>query len=326
MSIQTPEAAYDYLSQTGRCPGELFSALEQHGGFTSYTYRVESSAGTYFLKHTATHSKSASESTNVSDNLADEVSAYEVIGNYAAAAILPKIVFFDVEYQAVLLTDALPGVSMTLKDIVHEPRWPTGVAEEVGFHVSRMHGLAAADQPTVRGLERDEQHFNALTTWLSSDLTFNSHESQELIESKSQTVVAGERTLIMGDLAPRNILSDGRRIAIVDLARMSLGSPAFDVGYFAGHVLLNAIEFDQLPEAGRFLEYFRSGYEKGLASAGRAHGLKTDTIFGDSKVFAAGWMHRRTFQPIKPENIPAHELCTVESYIRRLALSEEFGY
>lgn len=326
MKLTTAEAAYDYMSQDGRCPGELISVTEQNGGFTSYTYRVESSEGTFFLKHAADHKKGAPHLASDPTSLFDEAHAYDIVSKYVLPRILPRPVFVDRARHTLLLTDALPGATTTLKDIVHEPRWPLVLATEVGYHLGHLHGSAAVDQPTVRSGVREEEFYHGLVAWLTSDLSFNSPATQELIEAKAQYSACQPKTLIMGDLAPRNIIANETEIALVDWARATRGSPSFDVGYFVGHLLLNAIEFEELSRANHFLERFRGGYEAGLAEGGPHPVLPPDAIFGNSKIFAAGWMHRRTFQPYQSEDIPAHELRTVESYIGRLAADESFGY
>lgn len=326
MRLIDPEAAFAYLSEHSQSPGDVLSVRSQPGGYTSYTYKVQTTQGIYFLKHDPGHKKDSPERRTDTDNLQDEAAAYRVLRGYLHPSKLAEVIFMDTDNAALLLTDALPGADTTLKEVIHQQKWPQECAQEVGYHIGALHGTAAGERPTVRSPHREAAYFQRLVNWIGSDLTFNDPATQSLILEKTDTVQAQQQTLLMGDLAPRNIIVGESAVAFVDLARVTLGNPSFDVGYFAGHVLLNAIEFDQLPEAGRFLDSFRGGYQIGLAQSESKHSLSADGVFDHSKIFAAGWMHRRTFQPLTVEDIPSDERARVEEYIQDLVRNESFGY
>jgi tRNA A-37 threonylcarbamoyl transferase component Bud32 len=326
MSLTTVEAARTYLEQTGICPDAVLSVNEQGGGYSSYTFRLETPGGRYFLKHTAGHQKGAPHLASDPEEYDREVAAYQVLGGYLAQAVMPRLVASDPANRTLLLTDALPSARSTLKDVIHEQRWPLAPAGEIGYHIGRLHGDAYAGQPTILGREQDARRYDQLVRWLSSDLQFNQPATQEAIEAKAAATAYAQTTLIMGDLAPRNIMTDEQTVAFVDLAYATRGTPAFDIGFLAGHLLLNAIEFERLRDAGRFLDSLHEAYAKGLSDSRSADTLAADAVFAGSKIFAAGWMHRRNFQPIQPEVIPDHEQQQVEQYIARLALDDAFGY
>ncbi len=327
IELTSIEGVRAYLEKNPIFGEETLSVEEQNGGFTSYTYKVQTASGIFYLKHSAKHLKGAPYIDKVPEITLYEANAYKLLSRRLSEAVLPTLVSIDANHNTLVVSNALENVSTTLKDIIHEQRWPLTAAHEIGYHIGILHGSSLKDSEQVRYFPKYEERFYASkVAWLTSDLTFNSAVTQHLIQEKVRAMTNEPKTLLMGDLAPRNIITDGEQVAFIDLANATRGWPSFDIGYFAGHILLNAIEFDELSKGLAFLDTFREGYVAGLDKNDAATILKPTTIFEQAKVFAAGWMHRRTFQSYSPEDIPPDELLAVDDYINKLIQNEQFSF
>lgn len=321
------EGVRSYLDENSISDEEVLSLKEQSGGFTSYTYKIETPSGVFYLKHSAEHSKGAQHIDNDPKLTIYEAKAYELLSRRLARAVLPTLISVDEANSALVLSSALEDTDTTLKDMIHEQHWPLAAAHEIGYHIGTLHGGAINDSEQVRdSLEDEERFFSNQVAWLSSDLAFNSVTTQDLIQDKLRTMTDAQKTLLIGDLAPRNVVTDGERVAFIDFANAVRGWPAFDVGFLAGHVLLNAIEFNELTKGLAFLDTFKEGYETGIDEYDATAALDPSTTFKQARLFAAGWMHRRTFESYSDEDIPPDELNEVNEYINSLVRNEERGF
>lgn len=66
-------------------------------------------------------------------------------------------------------------------------------------------------------------------------------------------------TLIHGDFSPKNIMTDGKAISILDYEVAHYGHPSFDLGFLSTHFVLKAVKFKSL--AGQYLSLLRSMLE-----------------------------------------------------------------
>ena len=77
---------------------------------------------------------------------------------------------------------------------------------------------------------------------------------EELIASMD--ISPAERTLVLGDFSPKNILVHREGLVLLDFECAHCGDAAFDLGFFLTHLVLKAIHFERLVpgSAPRYLE------------------------------------------------------------------------
>ncbi|PIS04896.1 MAG: hypothetical protein COT81_03950, partial [Candidatus Buchananbacteria bacterium CG10_big_fil_rev_8_21_14_0_10_42_9] len=66
-----------------------------------------------------------------------------------------------------------------------------------------------------------------------------------------------ERSLILGDLSPKNLGLVSGELRICDLDTAHRGNPIFDIGFFIGHVYLHSLEHEY-PAAQYVKEFLRT--------------------------------------------------------------------
>ena len=72
-----------------------------------------------------------------------------------------------------------------------------------------------------------------------------------------------ERTLVLGDFSPKNILVHAGGLILLDFECAHAGDPAFDLGFFLSHILLKAIRTssDDFRDYDRFLTITESFWQ-----------------------------------------------------------------
>jgi 5-methylthioribose kinase len=90
-----------------------------------------------------------------------------------------------------------------------------------------------------------------------------------------------QRTLVLGDFSPKNILVHSGGLILLDFECAHQGDPAFDLGFFLSHLLLKTIRAvaKDPPRAGHYLDltrhFWKSYFDRrGLNSAMRAFLLR----------------------------------------------------
>jgi 5-methylthioribose kinase len=103
-------------------------------------------------------------------------------------------------------------------------------------------------------------------------------------------MLADRRCLVHGDYSPKNLLTDGPQVVVLDCEVAHWGDPRFDVGFCLAHLLLKIMRGQSSAEIGVVAEAFLSAYaEAGLpvldARLAQATGcLVMARIDGDSPV------------------------------------------
>jgi aminoglycoside phosphotransferase (APT) family kinase protein len=111
------------------------------------------------------------------------------------------------------------------------------------------------------------------------------------IEDVVQRMFHSRQCLVHGDYSPKNLLTDGADVVMLDCEVAHWGDPRFDVGFCLSHLLLKTLHSQQCPGllAAAARTYLESYAEHGLpvvdAELSRATGcLVLARVIGDSPV------------------------------------------
>jgi thiamine kinase-like enzyme len=66
-----------------------------------------------------------------------------------------------------------------------------------------------------------------------------------LFEAEARRLTRSKVTLVHGDYSPKNLLTDGSAVKIIDAEVAWFGDPAFDIAFLINHLLLKAIRFPE---------------------------------------------------------------------------------
>ncbi len=117
------------------------------------------------------------------------------------------------------------------------------IAARLGTILGTIHA-AATTHPALRDTLSDTSLFEELRVDPYYRTASSAHPDRA---SRIDTIIrsmnrpASERTLVLGDFSPKNILVHSRGLILLDFECAHAGDPAFDLGFFLTHLLLKTI-------------------------------------------------------------------------------------
>jgi|GEM_PF-1457062 aminoglycoside phosphotransferase (APT) family kinase protein len=152
---------------------------------------------------------------------------------------VPRLRFMDV-MSTILGEEFIEGDAPTYKDELLAGRTHPDVAAALGIAASELHRRTP---PATLAGDGPRQLFDALrldpyyraTAQRVPDLRAN------LAALIDDTIAAAPRTLVHGDLTPKNVLITSQEPVLLDWEVVNTGDPAFDLGTVTAHFILKAL-------------------------------------------------------------------------------------
>ncbi|MGH7121192.1 MAG: phosphotransferase family protein [Acetobacteraceae bacterium] len=217
--------------------GEDFEIVPLPGGVSSDISLVEANGRRFCVKRALPRLKVvALWEVPVSRNRA-EAAWLRAVARWLPDAV-PKVLGEDPD-AGLFAMDYLPPEAF--------PRWKTellaGVvdpafAAAVGRDVACIHARSAAE-PKLRAAFAHDDLFEAIR--IEPYLRATAHVHPELttrLEALARTTLATKRTLVHGDVSPKNILKGPGGPVFLDAECAWFGDPAFDLAFCLNHLLL----------------------------------------------------------------------------------------
>jgi aminoglycoside phosphotransferase (APT) family kinase protein len=234
-------------------PGEQPRIEALTGGVSSDIWKVQTRERAFAVKRARAKLKVAADwRAPVARN------AYEVKWFRAAAAAVPGSVpdILGEERAAGLfaMTYLDPGSHPVWKNELRDARVDVAFAAEVGRRLATIHATAAADPSTPAEFATDVTfHAIRLEPYLEATARLHADVAPQLM-ALSRDTLATKRTLVHGDVSPKNILVGPRGPVFLDAECAWYGDPAFDLAFCLNHLLLKCLWTPQA--APKFLASF----------------------------------------------------------------------
>jgi aminoglycoside phosphotransferase (APT) family kinase protein len=221
-------------------PDAPLVAVPLTGGVSSDIWKVETPRGTLAIKRARAKLKVAAEW-----HAPVERNAYEVKWYRVAAAAVPGMV------PQVLGEDRAAGLfAMAYLDPRHHPVWKDELrdgrvdiafAAEVGRRLAGVQSAAARDPNTPAEFATDAT-FHAIRLEAYLEATARRHPAiADRLMALSRETLATKRTLVHGDVSPKNILVGPDGPVFLDAECAWYGDPAFDLAFCLKHLMLKCL-------------------------------------------------------------------------------------
>ena len=173
---------------------------------------------------------------------------------------VPEILCEDRQNYLFTMTCA-PDDAVTWKSHLMAGQIDATVATRLGTILGTIHAEAPR-HPALRGTLSDTSLFDELRVDPYYRTIARAHSDLAarigaLIDLMNRPEV--ERTLVLGDFSPKNILVHSSGLILLDFECAHAGDPAFDLGFFLTHLLLKTIRavFQNSGHGSKYLELTR---------------------------------------------------------------------
>lgn len=237
---ETAEIAAALLRMGLIGPRETPEILPLEGGVSSLIARARTARGDLCVKRALPQLKVAAEWTVPVDRNAAEVGWMRVAGRVAPGAV-PSILGEDKAGMAYAMDWLDPADHPVWKAQLLDGIAAPETARAVGVILSAVHGACAGDAELARTFANDD-NFDRIRLDPYFRATAAAHpDCAPALHHLIATTALTHRTLIHGDVSPKNILVGPKGPVFLDAECATFGDPAFDIAFCLNHLLLKCV-------------------------------------------------------------------------------------
>ncbi|WP_221354644.1 phosphotransferase family protein [Streptomyces beigongshangae] len=201
------------------------------GGNVAHVFSVRGPAGRVIIKIRREHFARI-PSLRADPALIGDERRLLALYHAAAPGVFPRVLAFHDDTHAMVLSDVFPD-GRTYHQHLTERSATVREMARLGRALRRVH------QATRDAHAPQRQHLDPRFPAYRRDFALRSLGHPALDAACAEMAGRPEHQLVLGDLAPKNISITDARIGLCDLDNAHHGWPLYDLGYFAGHLLIH---------------------------------------------------------------------------------------
>jgi 5-methylthioribose kinase len=193
------------------------------------------------------------------DRIWHETAALELLGALLPPGAVPRVLFEQRDDFLFAMEQAPPG-AVPWKQQLLDGRADPEVARRAGLILGAMHAATAGHPALAEPPLVETDLFDSLRIDPYYRTVVHAHpDLAPTLDDLIASMAVPEPTFVHADFSPKNILVHGQGLTVVDFETAHAGDPAFDLGFFASHLLLKAIRAGQ--GGGAYLDLARGFFE-----------------------------------------------------------------
>jgi hypothetical protein len=229
-------------------PGQAVEGDPVAGGVSSDIWRADLPGGPVCVKRALARLRVAATWTVPTNRTGFEAAWLAAAGEVMPEAACP-VIGFAAEERVLVLRWLDPATHPLWKAQLLGGQVQTEVAAELGRRVAVLHAGLSGERDW-RGVFDAGDLFQALRLDPYLRVTSERHPRyRAALEELSRRTAATGRTVIHGDVSPKNVLVGPAGPLLVDAECATWGDPAFDLAFCANHLLLKAVCLPRLSPA-----------------------------------------------------------------------------
>jgi 5-methylthioribose kinase len=239
------DTAAAYLRESRLLPNDAeVRVRELSGGVSNIVMRVDvTGQAPFVIKQCRERLRVAMEWHARLDRIWAERATLALLGSILPPGVVPSLLFEDRPNYLFAMSCA-PDDSSTWKTRLMAGEVDSRIAGRLGTLLGTLHAKAP-EHPILHRELADVSLFGELRVDPYYRTTAQAHPDlapriESLIAAMDALPVA-ERTLVLGDFSPKNILVHANGLILLDFECAHRGDPTFDLGFFLSHLILKAI-------------------------------------------------------------------------------------
>ncbi len=240
----TALTAADYLRESGRVPDQAeIDVRELSGGVSNIVLRVDIRGKPPFvIKQCRERLRVAMDWRARLDRIWTERATLDLLHSILPEGTVPTVLFEDRPEYLFAMTCA-PDGAITWKSHLMAGEIDPDIATRLGTILGTIHARAH-EHPALREILSDTSLFEELRVDPYYRTAARAHPDiapriDALIAAMDRP--ADQRTLVLGDFSPKNILVHSGGLILLDFECAHAGDAAFDLGFFLSHLVLKTI-------------------------------------------------------------------------------------
>jgi aminoglycoside phosphotransferase (APT) family kinase protein len=244
----------DFVAKSGLVQRNVQPVLRRlTGGVSSDIWLVETGTRAFCVKRALAKLRVTADWYAPVERNANESAWFEVVAGFLPDAVPKVLARGDGVFAMQYLPDAeFPNWKTQLRDGIVD----LAVAQEVGRRLARIHS-ATSKMPDLPARFASDAIFHAIRLEPYLLATADAHpELAARLRHLEQVTASSKRTLVHGDVSPKNILIGPRGPVFLDAECAWWGDPAFDLAFCLNHLLLKCLWVPERTHA--YLSAFRA--------------------------------------------------------------------
>lgn len=238
---QVPESLHQALTKLGLiAEGQVVTGEPLTGGVSSDIWRINFEGKSVCVKRALAQLKVSQDWRASVDRNAYEVAWFKTVANIVPDSV-PRILGHD-PVAGVFVMEFLPPEHYALwKSQLRDGVVNLDTVSALATTLVHIHNRTASDDAIASQFDHDDLFFSLrLEPYLYA--TAQRHPDVDAPLSALVTMItANKKTLVHGDISPKNILVGPRGPIIIDAECAWYGDPAFDVAFCLNHLMLKCI-------------------------------------------------------------------------------------
>ncbi len=269
--------AAEYLRESGRVPaGARVEVHELSGGVSNVVLEAAIEGSPPFvLKQCRERLRVQLDWRARLDRMWFETDALALLATVLPAGETPRVLFLDEPNYLFAMTRA-PAEAVVWKADLLAGRFDPAIAERLGEDLGAIHAECAG-HPALAGRFADVSLFDELRVDPYYRTIARVHpQIAAAVDGVITTMNQAQRTLVLGDYSPKNILVHSAGLVLLDFECAHAGDATFDCGFFLSHLMLKTVraglQLGEMAKARALLDLahrFVTAYHERLGSQAR---------------------------------------------------------